>query len=83
MNKAEVLVPVYQMDSALISALCITVLKHILFIREQIPIPFETLVNYEQLSTYRPSLRKMENFINHFTSFEEELNTICSLAGAS
>lgn len=61
--------------------LCCASLKHILFIREQLPVPFETIAKSEELSTYRPSKRKIETFLERVTTIEEDLRTIFSLIG--
>mmetsp|Transcript_21330 Transcript_21330/g.39822 ORF Transcript_21330/g.39822 Transcript_21330/m.39822 type:complete len:88 (-) Transcript_21330:780-1043(-) len=73
--------PVHFISSKLLVDLCTCSLKHILFIREQISVPFEAFLENEQLSTHRPTIRKIDIFRNLFMQLEEDLNTICSSLG--
>ena len=73
--------PVYEVNSELVTELCTASLKHILFIREQIPVTFDTIVENNELSTHRPSIRKIETFLSHISTIEENLYSICSILG--
>ena len=78
---SEVELAVSHLDSDIMAELCTSSLKHILYIREQIPVPFEIISQNPELSGHRPSRRKIEEFLNYFSEIEDNIRIICSMIG--
>lgn len=70
--------PVTHLDSQLVAELSISILRHILFIREQVPTPVESILNNDLLSCHRPTIRKIESFIHDLCNVEMNIKSICS-----
>lgn len=80
---ADIQLSVPHINSKLVVELCTASLKHILFIRELIPQPYETIsqTDVSELTCHRPSMRKIEAFANHFASIEDDLRILSSFIG--
>lgn len=73
--------PVPHLDDDLVVDLLLGSLKHILFIMELIPVPFEQLKLSEELTHRRAVKRKVEHLIEQFMMVEQDLKVMSSRVG--